>query len=237
MGDEYKGHPNSLWDHLSELRTRLLKSLIALAITVILSFYFGDHLVNLLLKPIGGVDKVQSIEVTENIGVFMRVSLLGGVIIAFPYILYQLLAFVLPGLTRKEKKWVMWSIPFATILFLSGVAFAYLVMLPVAVPFLVNFLGVTTLPRLSNYINFISGIVFWTGICFEMPLLVFVLARLRLVRGQMLLKQWRLAIVIIAFLAAVITPTVDPVNMAILMVPLLALYFLSVMLAFIAGRK
>jgi len=224
----------SLWDHLGELRMRLLKALIALVVTTLLSFIFAKQLIELLTVPIGGIQKLQSIEVTENIGVFMRVSLLSGFILAFPIILYQLIAFISPGLSAKEKRTIFTAIPFATLLFVTGVSFAYLVMLPAAVPFLINFMGIPTMPRASNYIGFITNLLFWIGLSFEMPLLVYILARLKLVTGPMLARQWRIALVVIAVLAAVITPTPDPVNMGLLMLPLFILYLLSIALAYTA---
>jgi sec-independent protein translocase protein TatC len=214
----------------------LLIALIALGIGVIASLFFGQKFVEILTIPIGGLAKLQSIEITENIGVYMRVSLLGGVIVAFPVILYELLLFILPGLNPNEKRFVLLSIPFATIFFAGGVAFAFLVMMPAALPFLTNFLGVTTNPRLSSYISFITNILFWVGVCFEMPLFIFVLARFGLVTPKSLLSYWRQAIVLIAILAAVITPTVDPVNMSLMMAPLIVLYFISIFFAWLAGR-
>ena len=221
-------------DHFEELRSRLLKSLIALAVTTALSFIFAQSLLELIAFPIGGLGKLQAIEVTESISVYMRVSLLSGVVFAMPVIVYQLLRFILPGLTSKEKRWIRLAVPSATILFASGVYFAFEYMLPPAIEFLTTFLDVQTSPRLSNYISFVINIMFWIGISFEAPLLVFILAKLHLVTGKGLLKQWRIAIVVIAVIAAMITPTVDPVNMAILMLPLFMLYLISVFLAFIA---
>jgi sec-independent protein translocase protein TatC len=145
-----------------------------------------------------------------------------------------LLAFIAPGLNKNEKRWIFLTIPIATVLFLSGVAFAYFVMLPVAIPYLINFLGVPTTPRLISYTKFTTSLIFWLGIGFELPIVVFALAKFKLVTPQTLLKQWRVAIVLIAVVSAAITPTVDPVNMAILMVPLFVLYLLSVLFAFFA---
>ena len=227
----------SLTGHLDELRKRLLKALIYLVIGVLLSFVFAGYALNLLAEPVGGLDNLQAIEVTESIGVYMRVALLSGFILAFPFILLELLGFVLPGLNKKERGWVLLALPMATILFVGGVAFTYFVMLPAAIPFLINFMGVQTIPTLNNYIKFVTNMMFWIGISFEMPLLVFVLAKLGIVSGSMLLKQWRIAIVVIAVLAAVVSPTVDPVNMGLLMLPLFALYLLSVILAFFARRE
>jgi len=226
----------SLWEHLEELRGRLLRGLMALGLTTAASFAFGERLIDLLARPIGGVDKLVSIEVTENIGVFMRVSLLAGFILALPYLLYQVVAFVLPGLTPRERRGLFIAIPAASTLFIAGVLFAYLAMLPAALPFLISFIGIRTTPRLANYYAFVTNLLFWIGVAFETPLVVFVLAKLRLVTPGLLARHWRIAVIVIAVLAAVITPTPDPVNMTLLMLPLLALYGLSVLLAFAAVR-
>ena len=226
----------SLIDHIEELRRRLLVALIALGVGVTVSLFFGEKIVAFLTIPIGGISKLQSIEITENLGVYMRVSLLAGVILAFPVIIYEILLFVLPGLKRSEKRFVILSIPLATLFFVGGVAFAFLVMLPAALPFLTNFLGVQTNPRLSSYISFITNLLFWVGACFEMPLFIYVLARFGLVTPRSMLGFWRQAIVLIAILAAVITPTVDPVNMSLMMAPLILLYFISILFAWLAGR-
>jgi len=239
MSEAAKTDPKemSFFGHIEELRKRLLIALISLAVGVSVSLFFGEKAVAILTLPIGGLDKLQSIEITENIGVYMRVSLLLGVILAFPMIIYQLLLFVLPGLNIREKRSVLLAIPFATLFFLAGVAFAYFVMLPAALPFLINFLGVTTNPRLSSYISFITNLLFWIGVVFELPLLVYVIARFGLLTPKNMLRYWRQAIVIIAILAAIITPTVDPVNMSLMMLPLVVLYFISVLFAWLANRN
>jgi len=141
---------------------------------------------------------------------------------------------VVPGLKPNERKWVFLSIPLLVLMFVGGVVFTYLVMLPAAVPFLVQFLGVTTVPRLSNYVNFVTNLMFWIGIIFEAPLVVFILAKLHIVTTSLLLKGWRVAVIISAVVAAIITPTVDPVNMALLMAPMLGLYLLSVLMSVFA---
>jgi sec-independent protein translocase protein TatC len=227
----------NIWDHINELRKRLLLAVAGLLVCVLLSFIFCTKLMEFLAEPVGGLSTLQSIEVTENMSVFMKVSLLSGVILALPWVLYQLLAFIMPGLNKVERRWILSAIPLASILFIGGVAFTFFVMLPVAVPFLLEFLGVTTVPRLANYFSFITNLMFWVGVAFESPLVVFVLAKLKLITWKALLKQWRIAIVVIAILAAVITPTGDPINMSILMLPLLCLYLLSVIFAWLARRK
>ena len=224
----------SIWDHLDELRSRLLKILLGLVVTTLVSLIAANQLMSLLAIPIGGLEKLQSIEVTENVAVFMRISVLAGFILALPFTLYQIMAFVSPGLEKKERRWIYLSIPFATILFAGGVLFAYFVMLPAAVPFLVSFMGVETVPRLSNYMSFILNIIFWIGVCFEIPLIMFILAKLKLITARQMIKQWRIAIIASAVLSAVISPTVDPVNMILLMAPLIGLYLLSIVLAALA---
>ena len=227
----------TLVDHLEELRHRLLLAVAALAIATFASLFFTDQLINFLATPIGSLQNLQSIEVTENISVFMRVGLLSGVVIAMPVILYELMAFILPGLKPKEKRWVYFTIVFGSLLFLAGIAFAYFIMLPASLSFLIDFLGVETKPRLSNYINFITNLLFWMGAAFQTPLIIFALAKFNLVSAKTLAKKWRYGLVVIAVLAAIITPTIDPINMALLMAPLLVLYWLSVLLAFLAQRK
>lgn len=164
----------------------------------------------------------------------MRVSLLAGFIIAFPLIVFEIIAFIVPGLKASERRWIYLSIPLLFIMFVGGVVFTYAVMLPAAVPFLIGFLGVTTVPRLSNYINFVTNLMFWVGIIFETPLVVFILAKLHIVNARQLLKGWRIAVIVSAVVAAVITPTVDPVNMALFMAPMLGLYLLSVLMSVFA---
>jgi sec-independent protein translocase protein TatC len=224
----------TFWEHLNELRRRLFVAIGALVITTLVGLLFADRFIVLLTRPIGGLQDLVSIEVTENVSVYMKVALLSGAILAMPVIVYELLSFIAPGLTPKERRWVYAAVPFATLLFLTGVGFAYYVMLPNAIPFLLNFLGVKTTPRLSNYISFTTNLLFWIGVSFETPLLVFVLAKLKVVTAKGLAKQWRVAIVVIAIIAAVVTPTVDPVNMSLLMIPLTGLYLLSLLLAFLA---
>lgn len=233
--DESKIMP--FWDHVEELRKRLLLALIALVIATAISFTFAQDVIDFLTQPVGGTEVLQSIEVTENIGVFTRVSLMSGVVIALPVILYEILAFILPGLKPSERRWVFIGLAFGSIFFLLGVAFAFYVMLPRTLEFLLTFMNVQTVPRFSSYIKFITNLMFWIGVSFEMPLIVFILAKLKLVTAGKMLKVWRYAVIVIALLSAVITPTVDPVNMALLMLPLIMLYFVSVLFAALAGEK
>ena len=206
-------------------------------ITTSFSFVYTKQIIEILAQPVGGLEALRAIDITEPIGVFMRVALLCGFALALPYIALELWLFAAPGLKRKSRIFSLFAIPILTIFFIAGMAFAYYVMLPTAIPFLSNFMGMNTELRPSTYIKFVSGVMFWIGIAFEFPLVIYVLALIRLVNAKQLLNQWRLAVVIIAISAAAITPTVDPVNMSIVMGPMIVLYFISIGLAFIAQRQ
>jgi sec-independent protein translocase protein TatC len=229
--------PRSLLEHIEELRQRLLRALIALAVGTIASSLLVNRLLEWLARPVGGLEKLEAIEVTENLGVFMQVALLGGVILAMPVIVYQLWRFIGPGLLPHEKRYVYVLAPAATLLFVAGAAFAYFVMLPTAIPALLGLAPIPTRPRPANYISFVTGLMFWVGISFEMPLFIFFLAKVGLVSPRTLLRNWRVAIFLIALLAALVTPTGDPINMALVMAPLTILYGLSILLARVAYRE
>lgn len=226
----------SLWDHVEDLRKHLLRSLLGLALAVVVSFIFTQQLIEYLAQPVGGLVSLKSIEVTESIGVFMKVALLSGVVLSLPYIAFEFWLFAAPGLKSASRKFGLLAIPLATILFVSGMAFSYYIMMPAALPFLLNFMGIEAELRPMSYFNFITGVMFWIGIAFEFPLVIYVLTAIGFVKPDILAEQWRLAIVLIAILAAAITPTVDPVNMGLVMAPMSLLYFVSILLSRVAYR-
>jgi sec-independent protein translocase protein TatC len=231
-------NPMGLFEHLDALRKHLVRSVLALAITTAFSFTFFTPILKLLSRPLkGGIESLVAIEVTEPIGTVMRVSLLTGFAMAFPYIIFELFLFIAPGLSRKARIWGLVSIPIVTLFFIGGMAFAYFFMLPTALPFLLNFMGINTIPRPSSYVKFVTSIMFWIGVAFEFPLVIFLFAKIGWVNARTLAKQWRVAVVVIAIAAAMITPTVDPVNMSLVMLPMVVLYAFSVLLAFIAQPK
>lgn len=234
MSDEAEKLPIS--SHLEELRKTLLWSLVGLIAGVVAVVFFVNPILNFLTQPIGGLQNLQAIEVTETMSVYMRVALLGGLIIALPWIIYQVLRFVGKGLLPAERKGIYLALPFAVLLFLAGVAFAFYIMLPASLGFFQEILDVTTSIRLKSYIGFTTNIMFWIGVSFQLPLVFFVLSKIGIVDSKMLLKGWRVAIVAIAILAAVITPTGDPINMLIFMLPLFVLYLLSILLSALASK-
>ncbi|HET9912740.1 MAG TPA: twin-arginine translocase subunit TatC [Anaerolineales bacterium] len=229
----------SLWDHIEALRMHLLRIVIGLAIGVGISFYFAVPLMGYLSIPVGGLENLQAIEVTEEVGVFMRVALTSGIAIMLPYIAFEIWLFVAPGLHPRERKFGLLGIPLATILFLAGMAFTYFILLPTALPFLGSFTEIKQFWTARDYFGFITGLMIWIGIFFEFPLVVYILTSIGFVKPEILLKQWRIAIVIIAIIAAMVTPTIDPVNMGLVMLPMSLLYFISIGLSYIAyaGRR
>ncbi|MFA5872390.1 MAG: twin-arginine translocase subunit TatC [Anaerolineales bacterium] len=231
--------PALLLEHLNDLRKHIFRILVAMVIFVAVMFAFTPQLVDFLALPIGGLDALTAIDVTESVGVFMRVAFLGAVVLASPYIAFELWLFAAPGLMPRARKFGLMGIPLVLVFFVSGIAFTYLFLLPTALPFLLNFMGIHSLPRVSSYINFVTGIMFWIGISFEFPLVVYIITMMGILQPRTLAKQWRLAVLIIAIAAAAITPTVDPINMSIVMAPLIILYIISIGLSFLAaiGRK
>jgi sec-independent protein translocase protein TatC len=222
----------SLMEHLLELRSRLIKASLALVVGTAISWVLVEPVLQLIIRPLG--DSVpQAISPTETILVYFRVMLILGVTIAMPVIVYQFIRFLLPALLPHEKKYLNFLIPGATICFVSGVAFATLVMLPGMIMFMQSFLISIVENRwtISNYINFVTFVMFWMGILFQMPLIIFFLAKLNVVTAKQLSGARRWAIMVSAVVAAIVTPTHDPINMVILMIPLIVLYEIGVFLA------
>jgi sec-independent protein translocase protein TatC len=226
--------PSAIIEHIEALRKHLLRMVIALLIGVGISAAFTTKIIDFLALPIGGISHLQAIEPTETVGVFMIVALTCGLALAIPYIAFEIWLFIAPGLRSRSRKIGLVGIPMAFIFFVCGLAFTYLLLLPTALPFLSKFLGVESNWRISSYINFMTGLLFWIGIAFEFPLVIYVLTGMGIIKPQQLAKQWRYAIVAIAILAAAITPTVDPLDMLLVMGPMVLLFLLSIGLSFLA---
>jgi sec-independent protein translocase protein TatC len=228
-----------MWDQVEALRMHLLRAVLVLVLTVCISFLFAQRIMDYLAEPAGGIDTLKAIEVTESVSVFMKVALFSGIALAIPYIAFELWLFAAPGLRPRERKIGLAGIPLASIFFIGGAAFTFYIMLPAALPFLNGFMGIRTEWRPQSYFSFVTGLMFWIGIAFEFPLVVYLLSAIGFVNPKMLAEQWKLAIVIIAIVAAIITPTIDPINQGLVMAPMILLYFVSIGLSYIAdaGRK
>jgi len=231
----------SLWDHVEELRAHLLRSVLWIVAGVAIAAIFTRDLVILLAAPLESTSLLGTIEVTESIGVFMKIALMGGIVLAVPFIAIEFWRFAAPGLRPREKKIGLIGIPLAAILFSGGVAFTYYIT-PAAINAMEGFnkfMGFATNWRPNSYYGFVTGLMFWLGVSFEFPLVVYILTAVGFIKPRVLAEQWRIAVVIISIFAAAITPTVDPVNMGLVMLPMTLLYFISIGLSYIAyaGRR
>ena len=229
----------TLMEHLIELRTRLIWVAGALVIGTAIAMIFVNPILRFITQPLTelGAETI-AIGPTDTISIFFKVSITVGAVLAMPVIVYQIIAFVTPGLYPNEKRNLILTLPGVMVLFGLGAAFAYFILMPVAVGFLQSFLGDVIRQEwtIDRYIGFVTRVVFWIGVAFEAPLILAFLARAGIVSGPQLLRMWRQALVVIAVIAAAITPTVDPVNMTIVMGPLIVLYFGSVGLAYMLYR-
>ena len=232
------GNKQTFTGHLTELRQRLLKSLIALAITTAVSFAFAKHIFDILISPAGDINLI-FVEMTEMIGTYMKVSFASGIALAMPYLIYHLLMFVSPALTTKEKKYVYLILPWVTFMFIAGVVFGYFILVPPATKFLISFGSDIAIPqiKIGNYISIVTRLLLCIGVAFETPVVILFLARLGVVTSKMLSRKRRHAIVIALILAAIITPTFDPVNQSLVAVPLIVLYEMSIWLAKLVERR
>lgn len=235
--------PMPLREHLRELRSRLLVCLVALLIGSAVCFYFYQELLNLLVAPareVAGAEiAIVYTEVTELLGTTVKVAMLGGFALALPVILYNAVRFVAPGLTPRERRILFSFLPAALLAFVGGMAFGYFVMIPPALRFLLTFGGEVAEPliRISNIVNIMVRLLFWLGVSFETPLVMYALAVLGIVNARGFARFRRLWLVAAFVIAAAITPTIDPLNQAIVAGPLIVLYELGVLLARLAGRR
>ncbi|MBC8334047.1 MAG: twin-arginine translocase subunit TatC [Anaerolineales bacterium] len=225
------------WAHVEEFRTRLGRVIIGLLVTFSISLAFTEQVLQILLDYMNAVKPV-ALHPTESIVVYFRVAMLLGVVLVMPYLLYQILAFFLPGLKRSERRILVTSVFGLGFFFALGVTFAAFVMVPLAVGYLQGFMNDLVQPTYSidGYISFVTTIMLSAGIIFETPLLLGLIARMGLVTAKQLSKGRRVALVSIAVLAAVVTPTPDAFNMLLVMAPLVVLYEVGIFLAWLAER-
>jgi sec-independent protein translocase protein TatC len=223
--------------HLKELRSCMFRSVIALLIALPIAFYIARPAFEFLRQPVPGIELIYT-EVTEMIGTYIKVTLVISVILALPFIVYQLVVFVRPALTTKERTYLYIMLPCITLFFLGGAAFAYFVLLPPALNFLLTFGGDIAQPmiKVGNYVSVLTNLIFWIGLCFEIPLLLFFLSKIGVVKPQWLAKYRKVFYILAFVLGAIITPTFDPVNQSLVAVPIIFLYEFGIILARLARR-
>ena len=235
INDENK---TSILAHLRELRRRLVWSVIVVVIAAFTCFFFVEDIFEILKAPAGDIDLI-FIEMTEGFTTFMKISLAGGFVISMPFLIYQFLMFVIPALTRQEKKSVFILLPIITIMFAGGILFGYYYLIPPAAGFLLTFGSDVAAAqiRMSNYIDFITRLLIALGIMFELPVLTSFLARMGVITSKWLADRRRIMIIFSFVLAAFITPTPDAVNQSIVAGTFIVLYEISIWTTKLVQRR
>lgn len=229
----------TLGEHLMDLRNALVRSCYAFAPAFILGVILAAPLMEYMTKQ-ANTDRFQVLSPTGGFVIYMKVGLYSGICFAFPVIFYQLFSFIAPGMTRKEKRYVASSLPFVTLLFAAGASFAFFFAAPRAFDFLSSFQSniFKWEPVADDVISFYLTLTLGLGIAFELPALMFMLAKLKIVNAQKQRNFWRIAMILIMVAAAIITPTPDPFNMLIVASPLVLLYIFGLFMARVAeGRN
>ncbi len=228
----------SLGQHLKEFRDRLMVACIAIAITTAISFLFTTDIIKLLLLP-SGVTRLIALSPTENFTTYFRVALFSGFALAMPVILYEIFAYIDPALHPNERKFALTLGPFVLLLFVVGMLFCYLILLPSALKFLLNFGSevIDNQLRASEYLSFVTLFIVGMGVVFEMPVLIYALLRLGVVQRSWLTSKRRYVFVGSFLVSAVITPTPDPFNQTIVAIPMYLLFELGLLLGRLGGAR
>ncbi len=231
----------SFFDHLEELRWRIIRSLLAVVVCAIGLWIWIEPVVeHVLLAPARNQNiTLINLRPFGQVILFMQVAFFGGIMLAMPYIFYQIWKFIAPGLYKKEKRYVAGIVIFTTLCFASGVTFAYLFILPAAFQFFASF----GTPQIQNtisieeYLNFLLNLMLGAGLVFELPMVSFFLSRMGLVTPKLMRRYWRHAIVAIFVFSAILTPGTDPVSQVFLAIPLVLLYELSILISRWSQKK
>jgi sec-independent protein translocase protein TatC len=238
----------TLTEHLAELRVRIIRSALAVAIGMVLIIAFYDQVLDFLLQPYVDLcaskpedfcdPELFNFSPTEGLATRVRVGLYGGIVVALPVLLWQTWRFIVPALNQKEKKWAIPVVTTSLLLFVAGGALAYFT-IGQALNFLIGWSGsdVNQVYSVQSYVSLIGLMIFAFGLGFMLPVFVFGAQAFGVVTPKRLLSSWRLALVVIAVISAVITPSGDPVTMAMLGVPMMVLYFLAILVGWLVVRR
>jgi sec-independent protein translocase protein TatC len=244
-----EGVEMSFFDHLEELRWRIVKALIGIVIGMVLCWIAIDWLMQeLFLRPVLTINSnlaagrqpihLQNLKPFGQVFLYMQVAIIGGIVLSLPNILYQLWAFIAPGLMPHERKYIKSIVFFSTFCFLAGLAFAYFVILPSALTFFAGFGSpdIANNIAINEYMNFIISVMLAAGVVFELPMVSWFLSKIGILTPAFMRKYRRHAIVVIFVAAALLTPGTDPVSQILLAIPLLALYEISIWISAWAAK-
>ncbi|MFH1639873.1 MAG: twin-arginine translocase subunit TatC [Chloroflexota bacterium] len=227
-----------LRSHLIELRQRLIKSFIAVVVMTTVSFIYARQVFAILESRAQGINLIY-IEMTEMIETYFSVALISGIMLSFPFLVYQFVMFLRPGLTPVEKRYLYLLLPGVTLSFVTGLLFGYFVLIPPAANFLMTFGSDIATPqiRVGNFVSLMTRLLFAIGLCFETPILLFFLTKIHVVTPELLAKYRKFAIVGAFIIGAMITPTFDPINQTLVALPIILLYEVGILLAKLARGK
>jgi sec-independent protein translocase protein TatC len=229
----------TLLGHLQEIRRRMVYCTIALIVTIAISWFLTNRIILFLESYVPEGTNITVTEVTELFGVWFKVCLYSALVMALPFFVLQVILFVRPALTRKERAYLYLLMPAIVLCFLGGAAFAWYVFMPNALDFLLGF-GKELIDqpqiKIGNLISFEVQIIFWMGVVFELPVLTFFLSKIGVLNYRWLAKQWKWAFIGSFVIGAVITPTPDPINCTIVSVPIFLLYLLGIVTAWLGRR-
>jgi sec-independent protein translocase protein TatC len=240
-GQEGSDVEMSFLDHIEELRWRIIYALIGIVLFTIVAWIFIDPLVDfVLLKPARDANaSLQNLRPFGQLFLYVQVAIIVGIVASLPNIFYQLWQFIAPALRKRERKYILWIVFFSTFCFLAGIAFAYFVMLPLAMKFAAQF-GSEAIKNefsIEEYMSIIISVMLAAGVVFELPMISFFLSKLGILTPLFMRKYRRHAIVIILILSAILTPGADPVSQVILAVPLVLLYEISIFISKLSSKK
>lgn len=247
-------HHMTFLDHLAELRSRLIKIILAVLIMMMVSFVFSNTIIRFLLYPpilLPGLKpplELMRPVITQVQGLMMvkiQVGLISGIILSLPVILFQLWRFISPGLRKKEKRYALPVILFAILFFLLGAAFAYIIVIPITLNFLLTMgsidpdlnIVIENMIDLDAYLGFVSGFMFISGLTFELPVLAYFLTKIGLLTAAFMRKYWRHAAVSALLVSAIVTPTTDMITLFVVAVPIILLYEVSIWVSKVVGRN
>ncbi len=231
----------SFLEHLEELRRRIFYALAGIAVGAVVAAIFIDPIIeDVLLRPaLDAQLKLQNFRPFGQPFLYFKVIFMAGVVLAFPFVLYQFWKFIAPGLYEHERRWVRSVTAATSLCFFAGVAFAYFVLLPGMMGFAASFgtEKIANIIDINEYFGFVLLLVLASGLIFELPVVSFILARMGLLTSTFMRRYWRHSIVVILILAAVLTPTPDPINQIIFAIPLFVLYELSIWIVRLVERR
>jgi len=227
----------SFFEHLAELRTRIMWSVVAIGIGFLATFYFSEQIIQFLARPLPA--KPAQLTPTEVFWVNMKVAMIAGLFLALPIVLYQVWAFVAPGLLPHERRYALPFVIIGTVFFAIGVTFALWVVIPFAIKFLMSYKtqNVVQVISIGSYVDFVLKFTLAFGLVFELPLAITLASRMGIVTPQFLARNRKYAILINFIIAAILTPTPDIFNQSLMAGPLIVLYELGIISARLFGRR